>query len=325
VIGDPVAETKPELVGVILAAGKGTRIYPFSETLPKPILPVCNRPLLACQLEFMKRYGVTEVIVVIGHLGYTIVDALGDGSEHGVSIRYVEQTETLGMAHAVGKLEQYVDSPFILLLGDIYFVTDDLTPMIRKVLEGEINACLASKVETNPDMIKRNFAIIEGADGRVRRVIEKPRYVKSTLKGCGLYIFDQNVFDAIRRTPRTAMRDEYEITDSIQIMINDGHVVSHSSVVTSDMNLTFPEDLLQVNLVELEQRRLTSLVGDNTVLPAGGAVEGSVVGDGVRFVNPIRLTKSLIFSDSVVTHDSDQDHVIIHGDLTIQCRRDWVH
>lgn len=312
------------LKGVILAAGKGTRMYPFSETLPKPILPVCNRPLLSTQLDFMRGYGITEVIVVIGHLGYAIVDALGDGSSQGMKIRYVEQSETLGMAHAVGKLEQYIDSPFMLLLGDIYLTTDDLGPMIRSVLAGEINACLASKLESDPDMIRRNFAIMEDDGGRVRQVIEKPRYVESRLKGCGLYMFDQNIFDAIRRTPRTAMRDEYEITDSIQILINDGHVVHHSPVVKDDMNLTFPHDLLRANLMELQRQQLTELVADNTTLPAGTAVHNCVVGENVSFSHPINLTNSLVLSGSEVTESVDLDHVIVHGESTVHCDRNMV-
>jgi len=308
------------LVGVILAAGKGTRIYPFSETLPKPILPVCNQPLLAHQLEFLKRHGVDEVIVVIGHLGYAIVDALGDGRRWGVSIRYVEQRETLGMAHAVGKLERYIESPFVLLLGDIYFITGDLRPAIARVVTGEINACLASKIEPDPDMIRRNFAILAEPDGRVRRVIEKPRYVRSTVKGCGLYVFDQHIFDAIRRTPRTAMRDEYEITDSIQIMIDDGHAVYHSPVVQDDMNVTFPEDLLHVNLMELRRRGLARLIGEGVTAPAGTVLDGSVVGPGASFAHPVRLTNSLVFAGSRINELPDHDHIIVHGDSTIQCK-----
>lgn len=309
------------LVGVILAAGKGTRIYPFSADLPKPILPVCNQPLLSYQLEFLKRHGVTEVIIVIGHLGYAIVSALGDGRRWGVNITYVEQRETLGMAHAVGKLEPHIDSPFILLLGDIYFITRDMDPMIARVLSGEINGCLASKIESDPAMIRRNFAIIEDADGRVRRVIEKPRHARSTIKGCGLYMFDQNIFDAIRRTPRTAMRDEYEITDSIQIMIDDEHRVYHSPVVDEDMNLTFPHDLLRLNLMELSRRGLPSLVGENVQLPAGSVVDGSVIGDNATFAYPIRITNSLVFPGTRVSETHDLDHVVVHGENIMQCDR----
>jgi len=312
-----------KMIGVILAAGKGTRIYPFSEKLPKPILPVGNRPLLAHQVEIMKKYGISEIIIVIGHLGYTIVDALGDGTAQGISIRYVEQSETLGMAHALGKLEPYIDSPFLLMLGDIYFITDDLNPMIEQVLSGEVNASLASKIEPDPEMIKRNFAIVEAEKGsaRVRQVIEKPRYVRSEIKGCGIYLFDLQVFDAIRRTPRTAMRDEYEITDSIQIMINDGHTVCHSPVVKSDMNLTVPEDLLKVNLMDLKRRNLDSLVGENTSLPAGVLVKNSVIGNDVTFNRPINLKNSLIFSGTQVAGDSARESVIIHEENIIQCNR----
>lgn len=309
---------RPPLVGVILAAGKGTRIYPFSETLPKPILPVCNRPLLEKQLDLMKSCGITDVLIVIGHLGYTVVDALGDGSRLGLSIRYVEQRETLGIAHAVGKLERYIDSPFMLFLGDIYFDVFDLREMIESVASGGANANLASKIETDAEMIKRNFVIMEGDEpGRVRQVIEKPRHVSSQLKGCGMYVFDQHVFDAIRRTPRTAMRDEYEITDSIQIMINDGHVVCHRPVVRYDMNLTFPEDLLKINLAELGNQATPNMIGENTAIPDSAHVENSVIGDDVTIGAGCRVTNSLVFAGSRVAGNLDRD--IVHEDQIIHC------
>lgn len=308
------------LKGVILAAGKGARLRPFSETLPKPILPICNQPLLGFQLELLKHYGVEEVLIVIGHLGYTIVDALGSGDRWGVSIRYVEQRETLGLAHALGKLEPHVDAPFMLLLGDIYLTAGDLSPMIERLLAGEIHACLASKIEHDPEMIRRNFAIVAEEDGRVRRVIEKPMYVQSSIKGCGVYVFDRHIFDAIRRTPRTAMRDEYEITDSIQIMIDDGHRVFHSPVVESDMNLTFPDDLLHVNLRELRKRGLDRLVADDVGVPEGSVFTGSVIGPGATFARPVRLTHSVVLPGARVDPAGDHDHVIVHGGGVVQCR-----
>ena len=102
-------------------------------------------------------------------------------------------------------------------------------------------------------------------------MIEKPRYVDSQLKGCGLYVFDPHIFDAIRRTPRTAMRDEYEITDSIQILINDGYVTHHHPIVERDLNLTKPADLLTINLIELARHGLTKLVDESVKMPAGTA------------------------------------------------------
>jgi len=310
-----------KMVGVILAAGKGTRMYPFSETMPKPILPIGNRRLLDYQVDVMQQCGIDEVLVVIGHMGYAIVDAMGHGEQHEIMIRYVERKETLGMAHALGMLEQEIDSPFMLFLGDIYFVTDDLRPVMEEVLSGAVNANLISKIEKDPEMIKRNFAIFESAPGRVGRVIEKPRHVRNEIKGCGLYVFDQHIFDAIRRTPRTAMRDEYEITDSIQIMVNDGHVVCHRPVAKDDRNLTVPEDLLEINLLDLGQRGLDNLVGRDVQLPTGAVLENSVIGDGVVVEHPIRIRNSLIFPRVRVGATNDLENVILDGVSTVHCER----
>ncbi len=306
-----------KMVGVILAAGRGTRIYPFSENLPKPILPVGNRPLIEYQLLMMRSWGITEVLIVIGHFGFAIVDALGHGERYGVTIRYVEQSATLGMAHALGKLEPYIDSPVVLFLGDIYFVLDDMEAVLTEVTSGAANAALISKLEPDPAMIRRNFAIFSDESGRVSQVIEKPRHVRSNVKGCGLYVFDQHIFDAIRRTPRTAMRDEYEITDSIQILVSDGYKVVHRPIVQMDMNLTVPQDLLSLNLMELRQRKVDMIIGQGVKLAPGTQIENSVIGDRVEILHPIRITNSLIFPGVRVDYQRDINTAILYGDQVI--------
>ena len=308
------------MVGVILAAGKGARMYPFSERSPKPILPILNRPLLSHQIDVMRDCGVTEIHIVVGHLGYQVARAFGDGSHHGVRIHFVEQESTLGLAHAVGALEQRVQLPFVLMLGDIYFrLNAPLRPVMEEVLSGAVNANLVSMHEPDPEMMRRNFVIEADERGRVHRVIEKPRYVDSQLKGCGLYVFDQHIFDAIRRTPRTAMRDEYEITDSIQILINDGWVVHHRSIVERDLNLTKAEDLLVINLLELDRRGMSQLVADRVSLPPGTHVERSVIGEGVLVRHPIRITNSVILPNVVVDATHDIDCVVMDAEHSVYC------
>ena len=308
------------MVGVILAAGKGARMYPFSERSPKPILPILNRPLLSHQIDVMRDCGIGEIHIVVGHLGYQVARAFGEGSHHGVRIHFVEQESTLGLAHAVGALEQRVQLPFVLMLGDIYFrLTSSLRPVMEQVLNGEVNANLVSMHESDPEMMRRNFVIHADERGRVHRVIEKPRYVDSQLKGCGLYVFDQHIFDAIRRTPRTAMRDEYEITDSIQILIDDGWIVHHQPIVERDLNLTKPEDLLIINLLELDRRGLAHLVADRVTLPAGTRVERSVIGEGVLVRHPIRISNSVILPNVVVDSTHDLDAVVMDGEHSVYC------
>ena len=308
------------MVGVILAAGKGARMYPFSERSPKPILPILNRPLLAHQIEVMRDTGISDIHIVVGHLGYQVASAFGDGSQYGVRIRFIEQESTLGLAHAVGALEARVQVSFLLMLGDIYFhLKAPLRPLCDQVLNGEVNANLVSMYEPSPEMMRRNFVIQADESGRVHRVIEKPRYVDSQLKGCGLYVFDPHIFDAIRRTPRTAMRDEYEITDSIQILINDGYVVHHHPVVERDLNLTKPDDLLTINLIELARNGLTHLVDAGVKLPEGTQVDRSVIGKGVVITHPIRISNSVIMPGVTVTATTDLDSVVMDGEHTVYC------
>lgn len=308
------------MVGVILAAGKGARMYPFSERSPKPILPILNRPLLTHQIDVMRDCGIAEIHIVVGHLGYQVARAFGDGSNLGVRIHFVEQESTLGLAHAVGALESRVQLPFVLMLGDIYFhLKAPLRPLMDEVLSGGANANLVSMYEPDPEMMRRNFVIQADESGRVRRVIEKPRYVDSQLKGCGLYVFDQHIFDAIRRTPRTAMRDEYEITDSIQILINDGWVVHHHPIVERDLNLTKPADLLTINLMELDRRGLRHLIGDQVIMPEGTRVERSVIGEGVLIRHAIRISNSVIMPNVVVDTKHDLDCVVMDGEHSVYC------
>ncbi|MGH9204286.1 MAG: hypothetical protein ACRD2A_23915, partial [Vicinamibacterales bacterium] len=144
-------------------------------------------------------------------------------------------------------------------------------------------------------------------------------YVDSQLKGCGLYVFDQHIFDAIRRTPRTALRDEYEITDSIQILIDDGYHVHHTPIVERDLNLTKPDDLLLINLIELRRQGLTSLVDDSVRAPQGVGISNSVIGPGVTIQHPIRITNSMIMSGVDVESSVDLDAVVMSREHVVQC------
>jgi glucose-1-phosphate thymidylyltransferase len=306
-----------ELEGVILAAGRGTRMHPFTTRWPKPILPILAKPLLQHQIEMMKAIGIRKITIVIGHLGYEIVRTLGNGSAFGVEITYIEQTETLGIAHAVGRLESRVQKPFLLCLGDIFFVTNDLESMMRGFAEKDTKAVLASKLEENPEMIQRNFAIILGEGRQVVRVIEKPRYVQNKLKGCGVYLFGLEIFDAIRRTPRTAMRDEYEITEAIQIMIQDGHRVIHAEIIEEDLNLTVPEDLLNINLLELKRNRLRNFFAQGS--PRSGKVKNCVIGSRVSFGAGISLENCVVFDDVKLEKGIDLHNAIVTAEGIIQC------
>jgi dTDP-glucose pyrophosphorylase len=305
--------------GVLLAAGKGSRMRAFSEELPKPILPVGNRPLLVHQIELLKQLGIRDIVVLIGHKGYEIARVLGDGSRYGVNITFVEQTQMLGIAHAVGQLESHVDRPFLMFLGDIFFVPRDIEAMFRTFEEQGDGAVLATKVEPDPEAIRRNFSVELADDGRVTRVIEKPRHVTNDLKGVGLYLFDLHIFDAIRRTPRTAMRDEYEITDSIQVLIDDGHTVRTANAVSDDLNLTFPEDVLKVNLRYLGGLGRDRLVDETAEVHEGAVLDNVVVGPRVRIRAPARISNAVLFEGACVDDAAPIEHAIVTRRTIVRC------
>ena len=283
-------------------------------------MPVCNRPLVEYQIEIMKNCGISEVYVVISDkTGSTIAETLGDGTRYGMEFRYVEQIEPLGTAHALGILEDLIDSPILVFLGDIYLIMDDLQPLVEEVMSRKVNAILLSKIEEDPTMIMRNFSIHEDGQGRVTKVVEKPRNPTNRLKGCGVYLFDQNVFDAVRRTPRTAMRNEYEITDSIQVMIDDGLVVSHRPVVSFDLNLTFPHELLMLNLLELKRCQTKNIIGKNARIPSGASLENVVVGEESIVKYPITIRDSVIFPGVEVDSKTVIEKTIIFKSDIIKC------
>ena len=305
--------TASPYLGVILAAGHGSRMGPFGEEVPKPVAPICNKPLLVYQIEQLRALGIDEIIIVIGHLGHVITATLGNGAAYGVRIRYVEQAQRLGLAHAVGQLEQHVDRPFVLMLGDIFFEVADLGLLAREFEEHHPAAVLATKHEPDPAAVRRNFSVHLRDDGTVRRVIEKPRFVETTLKGCGLYLFDLRVFDAIRRTPRTALRDEYELTDSIQILIDLDYSVRAATVVEWDMNLTYIGDLIACCRRCLVAEGRPSLVGPGCDLADGVELVETVLGDGVAITKPTRLERCVVLPGVVIDDGGVLADMVITG------------
>ena len=305
--------------GVILSAGKGSRIDPFNTHFPKPMLPIVNRPILEHQIEHLRALGLRDVIIVVGHLKEKIEEYFGDGSRLGVRIRYVEQKQMLGIAHAVMQLEPFIHAPFMLFLGDIFYVPKDLGSMIRIYEGGEISGVLAVKREPDKAKIQKNFTVDVDERMRVSRVIEKPRYVTNDLKGCGMYFFGPEIFDAIRQTPRTALRDEYEITNSIQIFIDQGHWVRAAEVVDWDYNITYPADLLECNRLYLRQIGKQNDVAASARVHPGCRLDGAVIGADVVVDHPIRIANSVVLTGTHVRGNEDIEGCILSQELCIRC------
>jgi dTDP-glucose pyrophosphorylase len=215
-------------------------------------------------------------------------------------------------------MERYIDRPFLLFLGDIFIIPDDLQNMLALYHAQGQGAILGVKEE--PDPARKNFAVILGESGLVQQVIEKPRRPPNRLKGVGLYLFDPDVFDAIRRTPRSAMRDEYEITDTIQVMIDRGMPVRVARCVKKDVNITSPADLLECNLIEVKALPQQRLIGRNTSIHPQAEIDTCVIGSNVQISRPITLRNTVIFDNTLVDAKTGFDGFVLTPEAVVNCR-----
>jgi len=305
-----------ELSGVILAAGKGSRLYPITEKIPKPLVPIGKRPLIEYQLDILKSLGITKCYIVIGYFGYEIAKHLGDGSKFGIHIEYIEQKRPLGIANALTHAAHKVNGSgkFLLMLGDIFFETQDLENMVTLMEEKGANGVLATKIEEDPEALRKNFAIHHNPEGLVHKVVEKPVQLVNKLKGCGMYLFDSNIFEAVNRTPRTALRNEYELTDSIQIFIDSGYKVYYSNVIKDDLNITFLKDLYRINMDYLARSGKNTAIGENVRIADNVRLDNVVIGNDVIISPDVELKDSIVLSDVFIKSGERITHSIVTKD-----------
>jgi dTDP-glucose pyrophosphorylase len=230
------------VTGVILAAGLGMRTGSLSSWVPKALLPVAGHPLLSRQLSVMQSAGIEDLVIVVGHLRESVLDYLDTVRPSGLRIRTRVQEQPRGIGHALALLEPELSGPFVLLLGDIFFLPTRLEELWQPVLDGTCDAVLAVCDETDALRMSRNFQVWTSADGLVSHVLEKPTNVACGVKGCGLYAFNSELFPAIRATAPGA-NGELGLTEAITTLIRQGRRVSARCVTRWDMNITTEADL----------------------------------------------------------------------------------
>ncbi|MBE3072235.1 MAG: glucose-1-phosphate thymidylyltransferase [Acidobacteria bacterium] len=266
--------------GLILSGGKGTRLRPLTYTSAKQLVPVANKPVLFYGIEAMAEAGIREVGIVIGDTGAEIRAAVGDGSAWGLRVTYIEQDAPRGLAHAVLISEGFLGTePFVMYLGD-NLLNKGIRPFVDRFLAERPAAQILLARVSDPQM----FGVAELENGKVVRLVEKPTAPKSNLALVGVYLFGPEVFTSVRRI-RPSFRDELEITDAIQDLIDRGLEV-HPDIVDGWWKDTGKlEDMLEANRLILDTltRRVEGTVdGDSriegkVVIEPGAVVQRSVV------------------------------------------------
>ena len=239
---------------IIMAAGKGRRLRPITEWIPKPLLPIGGQPVIGTLLINLRAAGVTDVLIVVGHLAHKVRHFLGDGSSYGVRLTYQEQTERLGTAHAVIQALDFIDDETMVLAGDTAFGPNhigglaefhrrtgaDLSISLKRLPAERLAA--TSSVALAPD-----DAVEPEQGGRITRIVEKPApgTAPSDVAAAPLHIYPPSLAVYLPRVELSS-RGEYELTDVITMMIGDGLRVL-GKIEPLAPNLTDQRNLLRLN------------------------------------------------------------------------------
>ncbi len=275
--------------GLILSGGRGTRLRPITFTSAKQLVPVANKPILFYGIEALAASGIREIGIVVGDTRREIRDAVGDGSRFGVSVTYIEQEAPLGLAHAVLVSEPFLGTEtFCMYLGD-NLIRERLEPLVTRFRDEKPNCQIL--LAAVPDPTQFGVAVLK--DGQVVRLVEKPKEPPSNLGLVGVYMFDATVFKAVKAI-KPSPRGELEITDAIQWLIDQGHVVRPHVIEGWWKDTGKLEDMLEANRIILD-----------TLLPRtdGTVVDSEIVGRVVIEAGA-RVTKSTVRGPAIIGRDA---------------------
>lgn len=265
---------------VILAAGEGNRMQPLTSSRPKVMLPIANKPILEHLLIEVREAGIKEFIFIVGYYDEQVRKYFGRGERWGVTIAYSEQRKQMGTADAVRLVGGMVEGSFLTINGDVVISRQD----VSRLINGSHNTMSIIEVK-DPS----GLGMVELSGERVVKIYEKTQNPPTHMANTGLYLFTPEIFDAIAQTEKSTRR-EYEITDSLQLMMNtkDG---LHYQEVESWLDMSYPWDLLRGNesmLARLEAQNLGEAednvvlkgpvtIGKNTVIRSGAYIVGPVI------------------------------------------------
>ena len=275
---------------VVLAAGRGERLWPLTEDTPKPLLPLANKSVLERSLAALVSAGVRQIILVVGFRSEKIRDRLGKGEGIGVELTYVRQKTAKGTADALGTCSKELqgEDRFLVLYGDDYYDTSVPRIFIAKARPKGITIGTANVQDAS------RFGKIQSKRGLVTEIQEKTSKAEPGQVNAGIYLMDQSIFPAIRKTKRS-IRGELELTDAVRILIKEGTQV-HPYLLGSRrwLGISYPWDMLEANQWILESEKSVSRGTIERGVHLSGAVvleEGSVVKAGSCLEGPVHVGK----------------------------------
>jgi glucose-1-phosphate thymidylyltransferase len=280
------------LKGLILCGGTGSRLRPFTHSLPKQLLPLANKPVLFYVIEAMVEAGISDIGIVVNAGSQHIREALGGGDRFGARLNYIEQDAPRGLAHAVEVARPFLaQDPFAAVLGD-NFLAGGLKHHVADFAAADYDARILLKPVADPS---RFGVAVMSEGGRLEKLVEKPAEPPSNLAILGIYLLRPGFFDAARRISPSA-RGELEITDALQAMIDGGLDVRGRIIEEEWVDAGNAEELLRANRAVLDMQ---------TPCWDGGDQADSVIQGNVRVAADAVLRRSCVTGPAVIGSGSE--------------------
>ena len=283
---------------VILAAGEGQRLRPFTAFKPKVMITIAGKPMVQYVIEALAANGVRRIAMVVGYRKEQVLDFLGAGEMFGVEIGYVTQPHQLGTAHALKQARDMVGDEFLVLSGDNIIEPDT----IARFVESKPDSILIKRQE---DVSK--YGVVTVREGLVTDIVEKPKGAEDNLVNTGIYAFNQEIFDFIG--------EEVDLTAVLKNMTLRGRPLAAEETSSTWLDVVYPWDILKLNGWALGkissssggivERGVTTKgpvrVGKSTVIRSGSYIVGpAVIGESCEIGPSVFIAPSTTIGDNVI-------------------------
>ena len=317
--------------GIILHGGHGTRLRPLTHTGPKQLLPIANKPMSQYCIESLKDAEITEIAIIVGGIGANKVrEYYGNGEQLGVKISYIEQDEPKGIAHAINLCENFIgDEKFIVFLGD-NIIQKSIRNFAQNFDKSNSDASILLCKVNDPS----RFGIADIKNNKIIKIIEKPKNPPTNLAVTGIYFLTPTIFK-IFEVLQPSWRNELEITDALQLLLENKYKISYDMITDYWKDTGTPEDIIHANGVILEKMESyfhgikengfkskgKVMIGKNTKIEKDVEIQGPVIigenciikskskigpnisiGNNTK-ISQVDIAKSIIMSDCVIEGD----------------------
>ena len=234
--------------GIILHGGHGTRLRPLTHTGPKQLLPIANKPMSQYALDDLKTAGITDIGIIIGDVyPDKVKEYYGTGEKFGVNITYIYQDSPKGISHAIRLCKDFIgNDKFIVYLGD-NVLRKNLVDYTKKFQTSDSDAIILLCKVDDP----QRFGVAEIEQGKIKKIIEKPKNPTSDLAVIGIYFLTPKIFDIIDNL-KPSLRGELEITDALQMLMDNGNKIEYDTVTGWWKDTGTPEDIIHANKLVLD-------------------------------------------------------------------------